>query len=92
MVQFWPNSVDSVGYNEQLISPLSACVPLHAWDDGRPGLGHFLYNLAMRSTTCRLNSGPRDDVDLCFCGSGLLTSVCQLMKHPADTAGNWGAI
>ena len=94
MIQFWPNSVDSVGYNQQLVRPLSAGIPLHAWDDGHPGLNadHLLYDLALRSTMCRINSDSREDEDLCFCGSGLVTGVCRLMKHPADTAGNWGAI
>lgn len=94
MVHFWPNSVDPVGYNERLIRPLWTGVPLHVWDDGHPGLGaeNLLHDLAIRSTVCRLNSGPRAPGDLCACGSGLLTSICRLLDHPADTVGNWGAV
>ena len=94
MVHYWPSSVDPVGYDEGLIRPLATGVPLHVWDDGHPGFGedHILHDLAIRSTMCRVSSRVRTPSDLCWCGSGLVLGACELLKHPADTAGNWGAI
>jgi len=92
MVQFWPNSVDAVGYNEELVRPLAAGVELCRWSDGGGyKADQAIHDLAIRSTMCRVNSRPTGDYELCACGSGLLSSVCRLLDHPDDTAGNWGA-
>lgn len=92
LVLFWPNSVDFVGYNPDLVRPLAGGIDVRPVDDGFTGFAedHMMHDLAMRSTSCRITADPRAASDLCICGSGLLSPICQMQGHPEDTAGNTG--
>ena len=94
VVHYWPNSIERVGYQSSLLKPIASSGQLYEFDDDFPGfpVPGLIYDLAIRSTKVSVSFHNRSNSDLCFCGSGLITQVCILKDHPADTAGNWGLL
>lgn len=95
LVQYWPSSVDLMGYNADLLMPVASNGGVYPFqDDDFEGFPHphQIYDLVIRSTKCHLSLEKRQPWELCLCGSGITSGSCVLLKHPKDTAGNWGIL